>query len=512
MIGVAARSTGPVLGWMASAPWPLRLLAGCILGAVAALGQAPFDQPLATVLALAVAIAVWRVQPTARAAAFVGWAIGTGYFALALAWIVEPFQVDAARHGWMAPFALVFLSSGLALFWALAFWGARRLSAAGLALALTWTATEMLRAYIFTGFPWASPAQVMVDGPVSRLLAWGGPHGAMLVMMLLAWALSLPAGGPSRVSMRLGQGALLFASAFALYLPLAVPPATGTGYTIRLVQPNAEQHLKWRPETAQMFYERQLTATAARGVAEPDLIVWPETAIPWRLERAASALAEISAAARDTPVALGVLRTAEDGVRNALALLDGTGSPVQIYDKHHLVPFGEYIPLAHLAGRLGLTGLAANGMGFSSGPGARVLDLGPLGKALPLICYEAVFAHGVRAAPERPALLLQITNDAWFGDYAGPQQHLAQARMRAIEQGLPLARAANTGISAMIDPWGRVTASLSLGQFGFVDAELPEPLAPTLYARMGDLPILILMSLGLLVLVLGTRTPQPDSH
>jgi apolipoprotein N-acyltransferase len=214
-------------------------------------------------------------------------------------------------------------------------------------------------------------------------------------------------------------------------------------------------------------------------------------------------LHDISQASNAVPVALGALRIEGDTLRNALAVLGPGGALQAVYDKHHLVPFGEYIPFAHLAERVGLRGLVAQSVGFSAGPGPELIDFGPLGKALPLICYEAVFAQGVNAAPARPAFLLQVTNDAWFGTHAGPQQHLAHARMRAIEQGLPLARAANTGVSAMIDPYGRVTASLPLGQAGFVDAPLPAPFTSTFYSRTGDTPIVI--TLVLLLAVVFTR-------
>lgn len=479
----------------------LHLCAAGVAGAVAAFGQAPYDQPAALILATAAAFALWRRQTTRTRAALIGWVFGTGYFAHALIWILEPFQVDAARHGWMAPFALVLLSAGLALFWALAFWLARRLSRSGIVLVVTWTGAELLRAYVFTGFPWASPAQAMVDGPVSRLLAVVGPHGATLCVMALAWAVSLPVGAGSRWTLRLGQGALLAGALVAFYLPLAFPPAPVTDHVIRLVQPNAAQHLKWQPEQAEVFFRRQLEFTAAPAAdpdLNPDLIVWPETAIPWRLGAAGPALAALADASDGVPVALGLLRFEADTLRNAFAVIETGGIPRAIYDKHHLVPFGEYIPFSEVATRLGLRGLVAQTSGFSAGPGPALIDFGPLGKAMPLICYEAVFAHEVGAAPERPSFLLHVTNDAWFGTYAGPQQHLAQARMRAIEQGLPVARSANTGISAMIDPYGRLTANLPLGVAGFVDAPLPAPLSPTLYSRLGDGPVSVFLALCLL--------------
>ena len=492
----------------------LHLVVAVAIGAFGAVGQAPYNQPAALILALAFGFVLWRLQPTQRRAAIVGWAFGLGYFAHALVWILEPFQVDAARHGWMAPFALLFLSGGLALFWGGAFWLARRLSLSASVLVLTWTGAEVARAYIFTGFPWASPAQAMIEGPVSRLLAAFGPHGATLIIMGLAWALSLAPGVAQHWRVRGGQAALLAGALLAFYLPLVAAPVPLTNHVLRLVQPNAEQHLKWRPENAERFFSRQLELTAAPPLdpeRAPDLIVWPETAIPWRLGTARPALLAISDASNGVPVALGLLRFEGDTLRNALAVLDAAGEPRQIYDKHHLVPFGEYIPFSDFAERIGLRGLVVQTSGFSAGSGPELLDFGPLGKAMPLICYEVVFAHEVGDAPERPAFLLQVTNDAWFGTSAGPQQHLAQARMRAIEQGLPLARSANTGISAMIDPYGRVTAQIGLGRADFVDAGLPAALPHTLYSRTGDTPVVVVLLFGLFIVFLR-RLIKPARH
>ena len=290
-------------------------------------------------------------------------------------------------------------------------------------------------------------------------------------------------------------------------MPVQRAPSALSDHTVRLIQPNAPQDQKWQRDMIPVFYDRQLALTAAAPLAggpRPDLVVWSETAIPWLLEVATPALEQIAEAAGGAPVIVGLQRREDVQLYNSLVVLDATGDVAQLYDKHHIVPFGEYLPFGDLLSRFGLRGLAAaDGNGYARGPGAQLLDLGPLGQGLPLICYEAVFAHDVNAAPARPDMLIQITNDAWFGIDGGPQQHLAQARMRAIEQGLPLMRAANTGISAMIDPRGRVTHRLGLGQAGFVDAPLPAPLPPTLYSRTGDLPLAV--GLGLMLLIAGAR-------
>ncbi|HCQ58408.1 MAG TPA: apolipoprotein N-acyltransferase, partial [Sulfitobacter sp.] len=231
-----------------------------------------------------------------------------------------------------------------------------------------------------------------------------------------------------------------------------------------------------------------------------DLIVWPETAVPVMLERAASTLEVISDAAGSVPVVVGLQRRDEMRLYNTLALVEAGGSVAAVYDKHHLVPFGEYMPYGDHLVQFGIHGMAAkNGQGFSSGPGAQVIEMGALGRALPLICYEGVFPQDLRAAPGRADFILLITNDAWFGKFSGPYQHLAQARLRSAEFGLPMVRVANTGVSAMIDATGRVTESLPLGEAGWRDAALPPPLPPTVYARLGDAPMLVifLIFLGL---------------
>lgn len=482
-----------------------RLLRACVpvvLGAVAALGQAPLDLPALFLLGLA-GVVTWALRrPLSSAqAARLGFGFGFGYFAVSLHWIVSPFFVDAARHGWMAPFAVVLMAAGGALFWMVAFWGARKLGPRLGWLVITLPAVELLRSYIFTGFPWASPAQTTVETALGQGLALVGPQGINVVLVALAVGFAL-------IPERWGWGASVLGVGLVLpvWLQPFAGPATFSPHVVRLVQPNAPQHQKWDPEMVPVFYERQLGFTAqapTSGMAAPALILWPETAIPWNLSYADSILREISDAAGDTPVIFGVQRTEGERHYNSLVSLGAQGAVDQIYDKHHLVPFGEYVPLGDFMARFGIYGMAPqHGAGFSAGPGAQLMDLGALGTALPLICYEAVFAHDVNAAPARPAFIIHATNDAWFGTHAGPQQHLAQARMRAIEQGLPVARAANTGISAMIDPFGRIGAHIGLGQAGYVDALLPEPLPATLYSKTGDLPISVLLALALLVGVL----------
>ncbi len=480
---------------------PLRMLVAAGLGALAALGLAPYGFWAITMVALA--LVPWMLQgvDTPRRVAWLGWALASGYFAHALIWIVEPFLVDVARHGWMAPFALVLLAGGLALFWAAAFWAAARLGRSGpmrvVALIVTVPLAEFARAYVLTGFPWAGLAQIWVETPVSLLLAWIGPQGLGALTLMAALLPGLALVTRRHPVMRLMSFLpALIVVVMGAGLARTVPAESARTGTVRIVQPNAPQHQKWDPDYMPVFFQRQIGFTAASP--QPDLVVWPETAVPVLLEYAAEAFARMSEAAQGTPLAVGIQR--RDGSRhfNSLVKLDAGGDVAAIYDKHHLVPFGEYFPGGDFAARLGLRGFAAQeGDGYSAGPGPVLLDFGRLGRGLPLICYEAVFPEDAKSGEGRGDFLLQVTNDAWFGEFAGPYQHLAQARMRAIEQGLPMVRAANTGISAMIDPWGRIVESLPLGEAGYIDAELPQPLPATLYSRIGDWPVPAVLLIGL---------------
>lgn len=472
-----------------------RLLVLGALGAMAALGQAPVGAWPLSVLGFALAYGLFRRAAGVRQAAGIGWAFGAGYFLVSLNWIIEPFLVDVARHGWMAPFALLGLSGGLALFWAVALGLGRALGGEALGFVGGLGLIELARGYVLTGFPWAQPGHVLIDTPLLHWASYLGSLGLTALVLLAAVALWAAMTG--------GRRALLAMGAMAILWPVGavLTPEAGAGpeaAMVRLIQPNAPQHEKWHPDKIQGFFDRQLAFSAAGE--RPDLIVWPETAVPVMLERAATTLEVISDAAGSVPVVVGLQRRDEMRLYNTLALVEAGGSVAAVYDKHHLVPFGEYMPYGDQLARFGIHGMAAkDGQGFSSGPGAQVIEMGALGRALPLICYEGVFPQDLRAAPGRADFILLITNDAWFGKFSGPYQHLAQARLRSAEFGLPMVRVANTGVSAMIDATGRVTESLPLGEAGWRDAALPPPLPPTLYARLGDAPMLVifLIFLGL---------------
>ncbi len=471
------------------------------LGAVMALGQAPLGWWWASLPALALVLRKLSLAPR-TAAIWMGWFAGAGYFGTALNWIVSPFMVDAAHEGWMAPFALVLMAFGLALFWAVACGFASQSRAPLLALVTALALAELARGYVLTGFPWALIGHIWIDQPPAQAAALIGPSG--LTVLTLGIAALAATFRPGLIAAAIAILAALWG--FGLW-QLAQPDPAATQLTLRLVQPDAPQDAKWQPDHAQLFFDRLMSATAAPG--KVDLVIWPETALPYLVVDNPDLPAMIAAAGHGAPVAVGLQRVEGNRDWNSLQVFAPDSSTLASYDKHHLVPFGEYIPLGDAAyDWLGISAFAAQqGHAYSAGPGPALLDLGRLGKVLPLICYEAVFPQDLRGTA-RPDWLLQVTNDAWFGTLTGPFQHAAQARLRAVEQGLPLVRVANTGVTQVVDARGRVTASLPFGSEGYLDAALPGALPATPYARFGEIPVLVLLAaLALATLLKSRRTP-----
>jgi apolipoprotein N-acyltransferase len=477
--------------------WAKRGLILAALGVIVGLGHAPLDWCWASLVGLAVAFIITRNAPDLRTALWQGWALGLGYFTFSLRWIVSPFLVHIERDGWMAPFALILMASGFALFWGLAAGVTQKIFKGGMiGFALSIVAVEALRSLILTGFPWALLGHVLVAIPMSEMAALGGPH--LLTFLVVIFALCLaafPTGRP-------GLGAIgivtiiLSMVVFGTTRPSMAPQESET--IVRLIQPNAPQDEKWDIEKRHVFFDRMLAFTSEGDV--PDLIVWPESSIPALLNYADDELELISEAARGAPLVVGVNRAQAGLYYNSFVLLGRGGAIDAFYDKQHLVPFGEYIPGGDLLHNMGIQGFGSSfGGGFTPGYGKRTLDVPGIGPIRPLICYEGIFAEEVGGTEIRPRALILITNDAWFGKDAGPYQHLAQARLRAIEQGIPMVRVANTGVSAMIDAYGVVTASIDMNTAGYIDAKLPQVLLPTPYSRHGDTPILLL----LLVLLSG---------
>ena len=433
-----------------------------------------------------------------RASAWFGWLFGLGYFALTLRWLIEPFLVDPLRHGWMAPFALLFMAGGLALFWGAAFWLARWLCGSGrmfsLWLPITLTIAELLRGHILSGFPWGLMSYVWINDLPDVWFAWVGPYGATLLLTgsagVIAYALQQSSGKVWVVACLSVVSVLIVLPAIARLTAIDLPSLEST---VRIIQPNAPQHQKWDPEWMPVFFDRAIAQTA--GGAAPDVVIWPETSIPALLDYAQPWMEQMSLAARGAPVVAGIQRRDGGAYYNSAVLIDGPDNVAAISDKAHLVPFGEYIPLAALLRPIGLGTLVDQVAGFSAGTGNGLMQVDGLGLVRVLICYEGIFPEEMQRGGPRPDVLLIITNDAWFGQGAGPRQHLVQAQARAIEQGLPVVRSANTGISAVIDARGNITARLDLNVAGALDALVPAGLLATIYARIGDWPLVVLLTL-----------------
>ena len=450
-----------------------------------------------------------------RRAFLLGWCFGFGHCLAGLYWIAIAFFADAERFGALAVPAVLLLCAGLALYPALAALAValcrcRSSAAAALTLAVAWLLTELLRAHLFGGFPWNLIGYAFAGSAgLSQLAALTGVWGqSLLAVAAGALPVALLQPGARRRSQPAVAAGLMLALAWAggtLRLPDA-PIEPVTGVRLRLVQGNIAQHHKWQPELRARWFQRYLDLSARPG-DRIAAVIWPESAAPYPLDREPEARRLI---ARVLPPG-GLLLTGGERFDlesepprawNSLFALDDTGRILAVYDKYDLVPFGEFLPFRSVLGRLGLEKLTEGSIDFQAGRGPETLALPGLPPFSPLICYEAIFPGRAVTPNARPEWLLNITNDAWFGDSSGPYQHFAMARFRAIEEGLPLVRAANTGISAMVDPFGRVQARLDLGVTGVLDADLPPALPPPPFARFGLWPIVIAVGVTGLVIVI----------
>ncbi|WP_294533787.1 apolipoprotein N-acyltransferase [uncultured Rhodoblastus sp.] len=485
--------------------WPRRLIAfgG---GAFGALALPPFG--FFPAFFVPMVLAVWLIDGSGaetawaslRRAAGAGWWMGFGYFIAGLCWLGAAFLVEAERFAWALPLGVVGLPAGLALFTALGFglsrlmWssGAARISA----LAAGLTAAEWLRGHVLTGFPWNDFGMVLGGNLIlAQTASICGLYGLTLLSALLFAAPALL--GDVRPNRRfVGASALALAglAVFGLWR-LQQTPGEVQNVRLRIVQPNVPLD-QFRADRGDDLLELYLSlsdrATSPRtsGVSDVTHVIWPESAFPFILSRDPAALALIGARLQKAVLFTGAARVEGVGRQasyfNAVEVIAG-GEVRETYDKMHLAPFGEYLPFAHWLAQAGITQFVAIPGGFESGASTRLLNAPGLPPVFPMVCYESIFpdeiADRLQAEAVRPGLMLNVTNDGWFGATPGPYQHFAQARLRTIEQGLPMARAANTGISAIIDPFGRIVASAPLGVEAVIDGNLPGSLPPTLFSR-----------------------------
>ena len=448
-----------------------------------------------------------------------GWWFGFGYFLAGLYWVGYAFLVDAKTFGWLLPIAVIALPAGLAIFTGFGLALARFAWTKGpwriLALAASLTAAEWLRGHVLSGFPWNAFGYALT-GPLvlAQAAAVIGLWGLTFLAIAIFSTPAVLADGASETKRRfLPFGmALVALASLALYGTLRLsrtPTSFVDGVQLRIMQPNLQQDDKFNYGAKQRVMSRYLalsdraTGPQTSGMRDVTHLIWPESAFPFFLPREPEALAQIAELLPDRAVLItGGVRPADAApagrttrAYNSVYVIDHDGTILSVYDKVHLVPFGEYLPFQATLEKLGLMQLTKVQGGFLPGDRHRTYSVPRAPLMLPLICYEIIFPGEILPAGERPGWLLNVTNDGWFGISTGPHQHLQQARVRAIEEGLPLVRAANTGISAIVDPLGRIVRSLPLGEEGVIDGPLPRPIAPSLYAKTGD---------GLIGLVLGT--------
>jgi apolipoprotein N-acyltransferase len=519
-IGAAATAVTNAAGWR-------RLALAFVAGSLSVLAMAPFF--LWPVLFLTLPVLVWQIdgaqrdgnvssfwgRPAVRAGV-VGWWFGFGYLMFGLFWIGEAFLVEADKFAWLLPFAVTLLPAGLALFPALAAATARLVWPAGaervIVLAIAWALTEWLRGHALTGFPWnllgyalTSPIELMQAASVV------GVYGLTLLavvifaspLVLLAGSAETTRNGRCLPAALIGIVPLLALYGFGAWRLSGGPSPLLNSVRMRIVQASVDQRDKWRPEKQGAIFQDQLDLSRRDASGRRDdlagitHLVWPEAAMPFLPldhPEALAALGELLPP--DTQLITGALRLKHpaapriDGARegfNSLMVFGDKGNLEAVYDKIHLVPFGEYLPFQSVLERLGLEQLTRWHGGFSVGPSPRpLLSIAGLPPVAVVICYEAIFPSAIVEGGERPGLVVNVTNDGWFGDTTGPWQHFQQTRVRAVEEGLPIVRSANNGVSAVIDGRGRVLTMLTLNARGVIDSPVPAALSAPLYARFGD--------------------------
>jgi apolipoprotein N-acyltransferase len=460
-----------------------------------------------------------------RAVVGLGWLFGAGHMLSGLYWVGNALEIAGAppQLAILLPLSIASFPalSGM-LYWLISRmlkrrgWLAHGDIVAAMVFALCWLAGEWLRGNVFTGFPWNL---VGYSWAFSDTLSQGasvvGIYGlSFLTVLLAACPLTL-----------MGQNLRRPAAWLPIGMALVVLGGTvGFGWErlatagdpqfhdirVRIVQSNIDQKDKWAPERRTENFVRHLILSEKSGAEEVDLLIWPETAVPFYLDEDPGRTVMMGRIIKPGGVVVtGVPRREilPDRSRrfyNSLLVIGSDGVVRDTFDKFHLVPFGEYVPFYGLLAQLGIEKLVAGAGDFSSGPGPRLIELPGLPSMSPLICYEVIFPGEVLPEGPRPGFMLNLTNDAWYGKTSGPYQHLMIARFRAIEEGLPMLRAAGTGISAIIDPYGRVVRQLGLGKAGVVDGLLPVAISsPPLFAQLHGWAVLGLLMLTLLLILVG---------
>lgn len=491
------------------------------LGALAVLSLPPIGFFPALFVAIPAFILLSQNAPSKFKSFLGGWAFGAGYFIFGLYWVSAALFVDIKAWGWVMPFSLIVGPAVLALYYGLIPFCAHRwraqTSVHTLVFIAAWALVEYARGHLLTGFPWNLAGQAWEHAlPLLQTVSLGGIYTLTLLTVFWASAPLFFRAAPRIFAIAVFSFALLLG--FGSLRILQTPTVQNGAYELRIVQANIPQTMKWDPDEDWRNLERHVELSASKEREEnppPRIVIWPESAsrhdfghfpeigsyIGQRLPRGSIGV-------------IGNIRVTLDAAQNptayhnSLTALGRKGEVLATYDKHHLVPFGEYLPFRKYVTFEPLA-LALSGIGdFTPGGGPRTLQADGFPAFSPLICYEAIFPAAAVDKTNRPAWLVNVTNDGWYGMSAGPFQHLAISRIRAIEEGLPMARAANTGISAVIDPVGRTVARLGLGDKGQLDSLLPAPLPPTVYAQFGDSVFFgLLLVFGIAAVITARKKP-----
>jgi apolipoprotein N-acyltransferase len=492
--------------------WSLAFL----LGILATGAMAPLHGVFLLVPALSGLLWLVFSKSTARAAFAIGWWFGFGHFSAGLYWVANALLTYPERFGWLAPFAVFGLAAVLALFpacvTALTRMSARQCSGIGrvLVFAALWTTVEWVRSWAFTGFPWNLIGSVWTfSDAMIQSTALVGVYGLGLLSVVVAALPAALAGGedwkfqgsPAR-AMTLAALTLVIVWAGGVVRLSGASSERVPDVRLRLVQPNIDQKLKWDRQHRSKNFNDQLAMSVAPPAPGGDLpthVIWAETAATYFIAKDGNVRKALAGATPKGGLMMtGAPRTSAQSepvyrVWNSFQVIDEEARIVGTYDKSHLVPFGEYMPFRRILSFAKITDGATD---FSPGTGPKTLRLKGLPPVSPLICYEVIFPGEVVDPQDRPGWLLNLTNDGWYGVSSGPYQHFAAARLRAVEQGLPLVRVANTGISGVIDGYGRVIAKLELAKKGVLDSALPSALPVTLYGRLGDWIVILLVFLA----------------
>ncbi|HEU4805431.1 MAG TPA: apolipoprotein N-acyltransferase, partial [Nitrobacter sp.] len=507
-----------------------RAVIALLAGAASSLAMEPFNAW--PVLFVTFPIATWLIDGAGAgrlggvpAAARAGWLFGFGYFVPGLYWIGNAFLVDAQTFARLMPFAVIGLPAYLAFFTALGFALARliwtRDASRILALAVALTVGEWLRGHVLTGFPWNTFGYALTEPlalaqTASLIGLWGLTF--LSVAIFASPAVLIDRHSRSRSPWIAPAIAVIVLIAMGTYGAVRLsrhPTEFVDNVKLRIMQPNLAQDVRFNYSAKAAVMQKYLTLSDrasgphSTGIRDATILIWPESAFPFFLAREADAMAEIAdLLPKGTILITGAVRAPDlpPGVRitrayNSIYVIDDDGSILSIYDKLHLVPFGEFLPFQGLMEKLGFVQLTKVQGGFIPGTARRTIDLPNAPSVLPLICYEAIFPGDIGSRGGRPGWIVNLTNDGWFGISTGPHQHLQQARLRAIEEGLPLVRAANTGISVVTDAVGRIVARLDLGVEGVLDSRLPVAIPPTAYARAGDIPAAIMVTIALVLVI-----------